>query len=358
MLVAASSCSDKVRINGKVEGLPESKIVIKQLSGSGFNVLDTVKTDASGAYSYKMEVKEGQPEFVYIFDGDTKLASLILQKGDKVKVVSDSKGVYTVEGSEESSKLKEVEDEFSAFMKDFASSVEAGDNVAASRKYVDYYRSRVKYVVSNSKSLAAIPVLYQKVNDDFPVFSLGTDAVLFRGIHDSLMTVYPDSRYVTALGKEAERRLNGLSLEQRLRDAEEAGFPDLELPGIDGKARRLSDIDAKLIMVFFWQASDAVHKMFNQEVLLPLYKTYHPKGLEIYSISLDTDKGVWASAVRNQELPWINVCDGRGAGTPAVALYNLTNDLPVAYMIIDGSLQPVSMSTDQELRAFMAANLK
>ena len=358
MLAAASSCTDKVRISGKVEGAPDSKIVIKQLSGSGFNVLDTVKTDASGAYSYKVEVKEGQPEFVYVFNGDTKIASLLLQKGDKVKVVSDTLGAYTVEGSEESARLKQVEDDFSAFMRDFASTVEAGDNVAASRKYVEYYRSRVKYVLENCKSLAAIPVLYQKVNDDFPIFSQSTDAVLFNSVHDSLVTVYPDSRYVSALGKEAERRLKGLSIEQRLQDAPEAGFPSIELPGLDGKGRKLSDIDSKVIMVYFWEASNADQKMFNQDVLLPLYKTYHPKGLEIYSVSLDTDKGVWASAVKNQALPWINVCDGRGAATPAVSLYNITKGLPVAYMIVDGSLRPETLSSEKELRAFLAANLK
>ena len=358
MLVAASSCTDKVRISGKVEGAPDSKIVIKQLSGSGFNVLDTVKTDAAGAYSYKMVVKEGQPEFVYIFDGDRKLASLLLKKGDKVKVVSDTLGIYTVEGSEESVKLKQAEDEFSAFMSDFASTVEAGDNVAASRKYVDYYRSRVKYVLENCKSIASIPVLYQKVNDDFPIFSQSTDAVLFRTVHDSLMTVYPDSRYVSALGKEAERRLNGLSIEQRVQNAPQAGFPNIELPGLDGKARKLSDIDSKVVVVYFWEASDADQKMFNQDILIPLYKTYHLKGLEIYSVSLDTDKGVWASAVKNQELPWINVCDGRGAATPAVSLYNITKGLPVAYMIVNGSLQPETMSTEKELRAFLATNLK
>ena len=98
--------------------------------------------------------------------------------------------------------------------------------------------------------------------------------------------------------------------------------------------------------------------MFNQDVLLPIYKTYHPKGLEIYSVSLDTDKGVWASAVKNQDLPWINVCDGRGAATLAVSLYNITKGLPVAYMIVNGSLQPETMSTEKELRAFLAANLK
>ena len=358
VLAAVSSCSDKVRISGTVEGAPDSKVVIKQLSGSGFNVLDTVKTDSKGSYSYKMEVKKGQPEFVYVFDGDTKLASLILQKGDKVKVVSDAKGTYSVEGSEESSKLKQVEDEFSAFMNDFAAAVQSGDNAGVSRKYVEYYRSRVKYILENSKSLSSIPVLYQKINDDFPVFSQGTDAVLFRSIHDSLMTVYPESRYVTALGKEAERRLNGLSIEQRLLNATEAGFHDLDLPGLDGNKRKLSDISSKVVMVHFWQASDATQKMFNQDVLLPLYKAYNPKGFEIYSISLDTDKGVWASAVKSQALPWVNVCDGMGAATPAVSLYNIPSGLPCAYLIVDGSLKPESLSTEKELRAFLAANLK
>ena len=358
VLVAASSCSDMVRINGKVDGLPDSKVVIKQLSGNTFNVLDTVKTDASGAYSYKMEVKEGQPEFVYVFNGDTRLASILLGKGDKVNVTSDTKGNYSVEGSEESAKLKQVEDEFASFMNDFASTVQSGDNVAASRKYVEYYRSRVKYVLDNNKSLTAIPVLYQKINEEFPVFSQPTDAVLFRGIHDSLLTVYPDSRYVTALGKEAERRLSILSLEQRLQNAKEAGFPDLNLPGLDGAPKKLSDVDSKVVMVYFWQASEAAQKMFNQDVLLPLYKAYHPKGFEIYSVSLDTDKGVWASAVRNQELPWINVCDGRGAATPAVSLYNITKGLPVAYMIVDGSLKPETLTSEKEVRSFLSANLK
>ena len=358
LVAAASSCTDKVRISGKVSDAPDSKLVFKQLAGNTFSVLDTVKTDASGAYSYKMEVKDGQPEFVYLFKGDNKIASLLLQKGDNVRVESDTLGNYTVEGSAESVKLCQVEKEFSAFMNEFASLVGRGDSPAASRKYVEYYRSRIKYVVDNCKSLTSIPVLYQKVNEDFPIFSQSTDAVMFRSIHDSLKTVYPDSKYVVALGKEAERRMNMLAISQRLASAGEAGFPDVELPSMDGSKVKLSDVDSKVVMVYFWQASNAAQKMFNQDVLLPLYKTYHSKGLEIYSISLDTDKGVWASAVKSQELPWINVCDGRGAATPAASLYNITKGLPVAYMIVDGTLLPETMSSRNDLARVLASNLK
>jgi len=358
LLAAAYSCSDKVRVDGVLTGSPDSQVVFKKLAGGSFNVLDTVKTDSNGAYSYKMTVAEGQPEFVYVFSGDTKVASLLLQKGDKVKVVSDTNGSYSVEGSEESALLKSVEDDFSAFMKDFSAAVESGDGPAASRKYVDYYRSRVRYIMDNCKSLTSIPVLYQKVNENLPVFGQATDAVHFKSVHDSLAKVYPESKYVSALASEMERRYNLLALEQKLSVASEAGFPDIELPSIEGKKVRISDLDSKVVMVYFWQAADAAQKMFNQDELIPLYKTYHPKGLEIYSISLDTDKGVWASAVSNQKLPWVNVCDGLGAASPSVYLYNISKGLPVAYLIIDGVLDPKTVSSTDELRKALSSKLK
>lgn len=358
ILAVASSCSDKARVDGVLTDAPGTQVIMKWLDGNSLTVLDTLKTDASGAYSYKLDIGKGDPRYVYVYHGDTKVASLLLEKGDKVKVVSDTLGTYTVEGSEESLRLQKVESEFTEFLQDFAASLEEGDSRAASRKYVDYYRSRVLYTMDNSKSLTSIPVLFQKINDDFPVFGQSTDAVHFRSVHDSLSLVYPDSKYVGLLGNEVERRLNLLSLEQKLSAASEAGFPDAELPSIDGKKVRISDIDSKVIIVHFWQAEDAAQKMFNQDVLLPLYKTYHPKGLEIYSVSLDTDKGTWASAVKSQELPWINVCDGLGAASPIVYTYNITKGLPVAYIIEDGNLDPTTVSTGDQLKKVIASKLK
>lgn len=356
LLLAATSCADKVRIDGILSGAPDTEVVVKQLSGSSFTVLDTVKTDASGDYSYRLKIEDGQPEFIYIFKGDTKIASLLLQKGDKVKVVSDTLGQYSVEGSEECVKLKKVEDDYASFIGSFESAVEEGDGPRASREYVNYYRSRVKYVMENSKSLTAIPVLYQKVNDNFLVFSQSTDALHFQNVYDSLMTVYPKSKYVAGLAREAQRRANALSMDLTMQNAREATFPEVELPSMDGSKVSLGSVEAKAVLVYFWQASDAAQKMFNQEVLLPLYNQYKPKGLEIYAVSLDTDKGVWASAVKSQNLPWINVCDGRGAASQAAIVYNISS-LPVAHLIVDGRLSPEEIKNEKDLRRVLAANL-
>lgn len=355
VLAAASSCSDKARIDGVITGAPDTQVVVKQLSGSSLVALDTLTTNASGAYSYKIDVPKDQPQFVYLFKGDTKIASLLLQKGDKVKVTSDTLGTYSVEGSEESVKLRQVEVDFADFMDRFSADAATGDNAAASKDYIEYYRGCVKYIMTNSKSLTSIPVLYQKINDNFPIFSQATDAILFQNVYDSLMTVYPESKYVAALKKEAEKRFNIFNLDQRMRNAEESSYPDLNLPSVDGSKVKLSEVDSKVVMVYFWQAADASQKMFNQDVLMPLYQEYHPKGLEIYSVSLDTDKGAWASAVKSQNLPWINVCDGLGAASQAAVLYNINRGLPVAYIIVDGALSPDVIKNDKDLRRVIAS---
>ena len=357
IVAAVSSCSDKVKISGTVKGLPDSSVVVKEMDGNSVNVLDTVKTDKAGKYSYKLKIAEGQPKFVYLYNGEDKIASLLLSKGEKVTVVSDTLGSYTVEGSEESAKLQQVEICYSDFMNKFASTLAAGNQPEASKVYIDYYRSRVKYVMDNLKSLTSIPVLYQKINDNFPVFSQATDAILFKTVHDSLMTVYPDSKYVAALGSETEKRMDAMSLGLKMQNASEASFPDLELPSYSGAKVKLSAVKAKVVMVYFWTAADATQKLFNNDVLIPVYKEYHDKGFEIYSVSLDTDKLVWASAVKDQNLPWINVCDGLGASSTAASSYNVYRGLPVAFMIIDGKLSSETVQGEKDLRSVLSANL-
>ena len=108
-MAAAVSCGNKARIDGTISEAPSSEVIVKLLNFNQYQILDTVKTDASGRFSYKAEIEKGQPEFIYVFYKDTKVASLLLEAGDKVNVTADTLGTFTVEGSEESAKLAEVE---------------------------------------------------------------------------------------------------------------------------------------------------------------------------------------------------------------------------------------------------------
>ena len=366
--VFAAACSNGAKVEGVLEGAASTDVVVKLLNINRYEILDTVKTDASGHFAYKVEVEKGQPEFVYLFHGTTKVASLLLEAGDKVSVASDTLGRYSVEGSEESVKLSEVEKAYAAALKEFeaiARKMEAASGQAEyeqlakdmTKVYVAYYRDRVKYVMENSQSLTVIPVFYQTLGENLPLFYQNTDAILFRNAADSLEAVYPDSKYVKALRKDAELRFGYLELQERLLDAEEIGYPEIELPGLDGKMIKLSDMDSRVVIVCFWSAAQAQQNMFNIEFFKPLYEQYHKKGLDIYQVSLDVDKTLWATTVKGQNLPWTNVCDSRGAQSPYVSLYNLSA-IPAAFIIADGELVDGKVVDEASLKKLLNDLLK
>jgi len=53
------------------------------------------------------------------------------------------------------------------------------------------------------------------------------------------------------------------------------------------------------------------------------YSKYHPKGLEIVSISLDNNKNSWIKAIRADGLEWIHVSDLKGWKNAAAAKYGV-----------------------------------
>ena len=323
--VAFTSCCRSARIEGTLADAPESQVIVKLLDVNKYKVLDTVKTDIHGKFSYKTSIEAGQPEFIYLFHNNTRIASMLLQRGDKVQVTADTLGTYSVTGSDETLKLMEVEKDEADFENKFmaasarmndldpssAEAIQLKKDISA--QYIAYYRSRVKYILQNSHSLTSIPVLYQNIGESLPVFGQITDAIHFRNICDSLQTVYPESKYVKALDKEATRRHQMLSLNARIQSADESAFPDIELADINGKKVKLSSMDSKVVMIYFWSSSDAAQKMFNQDVMKPVYNEFHSKGFDIYSVAADADKAAWASVVKSQKLPWTNVCDPAGS---------------------------------------------
>lgn len=348
--------AEKANIDGVLAAAPSSEVVLSVLELDQISVLDTLMTDEAGKFSYEVEVSEGDPEFVYVYADGRKVASLIVEAGDKVSFTIAEDGEVDIKGSEESVKLMQVEREhaqMSALFALLAAELETATGAKAQqlteqmgKEYRAYNRKSVKYVMENSHSLTAIPVLYRNLGS-LPVFALHTDAVLFNAIADSLETVYPDSKFVKSLRADAVNRFDDLKLMERLSDAEEVGYLDIELPGLDGKNKKLSEVDSKVVLLYFWSSVDPQQNMFNVEVLKKLYNDYHHRGFDIYQVSLDVDKVQWATTVMGQDLPWTNVCDTRGAASEYVTLYNLlyqTEDgnigiaVPAAFVINDGEL--------------------
>jgi len=351
-----ASCAGKARINGTITDAPESEVIVSLLNVNTLETLDTVKTDAKGRYTVKVDVKKGCPEFVYVFRNGVRVAPVLLEAGAKVTVESDTLGNFKVDGSREAELYAEVEHDYAAFLANIDSLVLVEDVVGIRREYVRYYRGRLRFLAENSHSIATVPVLYQTVKGEIPVFAQDVDAIHFRNICDSLETVYPESRYVKALRKTADERGNILDINNRIRTAEQVNFPEIELPDLNANNVKLSEVEGKIVMLYFWVLTPEM-KMFNVDQLLPLYKDFHAKGLEIYSVALEADKTAWATTVKGQKLPWINVCDIRQEASPVISLYNITS-LPYAFFIKDGKMMDVAVGTADEIRKMLAKELK
>lgn len=368
MLLLCFSCS-KASFQGTVAGAAGKDVVVKKLDVNKYTVLDTLKVAEDGTVSCRLPVEAGSPEFVYVYYGDTKIASMLLEKGAKVSFEADTLGAYTVDGSADCELLASIEKDYAAFLSreeglswrltrlDAGSSQAAAIRREMAEEYVAYYRSRVKLILEHPYSLAIVPVFYQTLGD-MSIFSQMTDAVHFDNAAKNLESVYPDSPYVRALKLEAKSRTQNLSLGSRIADAEEVAYPEIELPDLNGEKKKLSKVDGKFIILHFWTASEPSQAMFNTDTFLPLYEKYFDKGLRIYEVSLDADKAAWATVVKNQNLPWTNVCDSRGASSPYVNLYGIAS-LPLSYFLLTGEGFVNEQANDaSELEAIVAKYLK
>jgi peroxiredoxin len=337
LMAVGCSKNNGAQVNAQIEGAGNAEVVLYQLAVNQVKTVDTIKTGADGKFSYTVAMPEAAPDFYYLTYKGNKLASLVLKAGDKVSVKVDTLGAgLAIEGSEESLLLGQYEKGLATVSAQMAqmseqmnAAIEKKDLAAAEelkikmgKSYVNYRRDLIKTIMENPYSFANINALYQQVGQQLPVFSSENDYLLVERVHDSLATLYPSSVYLQSLKEQISGAKNAIALAEKIYEAETKSFPNLSLPDINAKNVELSSLEGKPFILMFWTISEPSQKMFNND-LKELYRKYRNSGLEIYQVSLDEDKTAWASAVKDQQLPWISVCDGKGPASPAVVAYNL-----------------------------------
>jgi peroxiredoxin len=107
--------------------------------------------------------------------------------------------------------------------------------------------------------------------------------------------------------------------------------PDLSLPSTDSKIITLSNLKGKVVVLDFW-ASWCEPCRMNNPNLLKLYKKYHDKGLEILSISLDSNAINWKQAVTQDKMEWLQANDDKGWNATSTVAYNV-EAIPSLYLI-------------------------
>lgn len=104
---------------------------------------------------------------------------------------------------------------------------------------------------------------------------------------------------------------------QRLKTEAGGTYIDMKYPDLNGDTVSLSSVvnnpANRYVIVDFW-ASWCDGCLDDLPMLVKIYENYHDKGLEIYGLSVDTQKRYkyWKSCIEKNNMKWINVCDYSG----------------------------------------------
>ena len=108
--------------------------------------------------------------------------------------------------------------------------------------------------------------------------------------------------------------------------------PAFELPDVNGKIVRLSDFQGKHVLLDFWASWCAPCRKKNKE-LNQQYPELRDAGLEVISISLDNKKDLWLSAVKEDQIHWMQLIDQDGFEKSSVRTEYKVEQVPTVYLI-------------------------
>lgn len=99
-------------------------------------------------------------------------------------------------------------------------------------------------------------------------------------------------------------------------------YLDFSIPNSEGENKKISDLTGRLTLLQFWSSGCGFSRTMNT-ILAKIYHKYHLEGLEIISISKDTNKEYWVQAIKDDELPWSQLSNLQGWNEEAFKAYGV-----------------------------------
>ena len=132
------------------------------------------------------------------------------------------------------------------------------------------------------------------------------------------------------LGANAKATEPGKNISERIQKLSAVAVgkvaPDFTLNTPDGKPLSMHSIKGKVKLIDFWASWCGPCRGENPNVV-KVYEEFHPKGLEILSVSLDNNKEAWLKAIEDDHLTWNHVSDLKGWSSEAAQL-NAVHGIP------------------------------
>ncbi len=132
-----------------------------------------------------------------------------------------------------------------------------------------------------------------------------------------------------------------------------SGIPDFPMPMAAGDTTALyALLGERLTIVDIWASWCAPCRRENRDVLVPLYREYKGKGLQIIGYSIDSSRDAWKSAIAKDATGWPHASHLLGDATPFMEALHVTT-IP-ANFIVDNRGKIIAKNLHGEaLKAFI-----
>jgi thiol-disulfide isomerase/thioredoxin len=341
-VVLLAACSNtnpdkEFELKGKLTNAHGETLYLEHMSTTVVNVIDSATLNNNGEFLMKTN-KVKDIGFYRLKITNSNFTTFIFSPGEKVSVTGDAGNLvasYNVTGSQESELLMEInkvsiknyyqrdsiQKAYQATMNGGSKSPAQLDTLAKSAegqfgKLVQDYNDYLKnFITKHNTTFASLAAVQQLSMEDFLSEYIKLD--------ESLFSKFPTSEYVKAFHANVVAKA-AVTIGGRA--------PDITMTTPEGKTLSLSSLKGKVVLVDFWASWCGPCRMENPNVVAA-YNKFHPKGFEIFSVSLDKDLDRWKMAIEKDNLIWKNhVCDYKGWQSPVVQQYGF-NGIPYNVLI-------------------------